>query len=395
MDLFFDKEFRALIPPLAEDEYSRLEESLIREGNLVPVVVWKEKHYMVDGHNRYDICNKYAIALKEPTEISFATREDVMLWIINNQLARRNLNKYQVGALILKGKEIEASKAKNRQLSGLKQYKDSVSQTFGERSKTLEVLAKKAGVSDYTLSKVEQIEQRAPELIRARASTGQSTIDGAYKELKVLESLPEGLRSQAVALVETKQVKNFYEARKRVHREEANKIEPPDGKYQVLYADPPWDYNHGTDSHGRADQHYNVMSLEAICNLPINGLADDNAVLFLWVTTPMLEKSLSVVHAWGFEYKTFFVWDKVKHVMGHYSSVRHEVLFLCIKGVYPKQSKTLRDSVISIERSGNHSEKPEEFRQLIEELYPHGNKIELFPRGQTTPPGWERWGYQD
>ena len=92
----------------------------------------------------------------------------------------------------------------------------------------------------------------------------------------------------------------------------------------------------------------------------------------------------------GFEYKTSFVWDKVKHVMGHYNSVRHEFLLLCIKGSFPKQSDTLHDSVIEIERSDEHSEKPEYFRQLIETMYPLSKKIELFARRKSE--GWDAWG---
>lgn len=394
MDLFFDQEFRTIIPPLTAVEYTQLENSLKVEGNREPIVVWKETNLVLDGHNRYDICHKHNIKLKEPLRLSFSDRDTAAIWIINNQLSRRNLTPYQRSALELRREEIIKAQSKAKEHERKSTLQNSVEST-SQTTDTQKELAKAAKVSHDTIWKVKQVEERAPEIIKEQARKGDISVNQAYTELKVLESLPEGLRSQAVALVETKQVKNFYEARKTVHREEANKIEPPVGKYQVLYADPPWDYNHGTDSHGRADKHYSVMSLEKICSLPIDDLADDNAVLFLWVTAPMLEKAFSVVHAWGFEYKTFFVWDKVKHVMGHYSSVRHEVLFLCTKGVYPKQSKTLRDSVISIERSGNHSEKPEEFRQLIEELYPHGNKIELFPRGQTTPPGWERWGYQD
>ena len=94
------------------------------------------------------------------------------------------------------------------------------------------------------------------------------------------------------------------------------------------------------------------MSIDDLCNLPIRDLAEDNAVLFLWTTSPKLFDAHDVIKAWGFEYKTSFVWDKVKHVMGHYNSVRHEFLLLCIKGSFPKQSDTLHDSVIEIEEIG-------------------------------------------
>jgi N6-adenosine-specific RNA methylase IME4 len=184
--------------------------------------------------------------------------------------------------------------------------------------------------------------------------------------------------------------KIYREARKSQWVEDVKNVQPPTGKYQVIYADPPWQYNQGADQHGAAIRHYNTMSIEQLCDLPVKDLADDNAVLFIWVTSPQLEVCFDVIRAWGFQYKTSFVWDKVKHVMGHYNSVRHELLLICIRGSYPKQSDTLIDSVVTIERSYEHSEKPERFREIINEMYPNSKKIELFAR--TSAEGWESWG---
>jgi N6-adenosine-specific RNA methylase IME4 len=164
----------------------------------------------------------------------------------------------------------------------------------------------------------------------------------------------------------------------------------PDGKFNVIYADPPWKYDFGFDIHGAADRHYHTMTIQELCDLPIPEIVEDNAVLFMWVTSPKLFDANKVITAWGFEYKTSFVWDKVKHVMGHYNSVRHEFLLVCVKGSFPKQSDTLHDSVITIERSDEHSEKPEYFRQLIEDMYPKSKKVELFARKHAE--GWSVWG---
>ena len=97
-------------------------------------------------------------------------------------------------------------------------------------------------------------------------------------------------------------------------------------KYRVIYADPPWSYNDKQDTGmlGGAVKHYTTMPLDDICALPVP--AADNAVLFMWVTSPLLEDSFKVINAWGFKYKSSFVWDKVAHNMGHYNSVRHEFL---------------------------------------------------------------------
>jgi len=166
----------------------------------------------------------------------------------------------------------------------------------------------------------------------------------------------------------------------------------PTGKYRILYADPPWEYgNEQPEYHIEQADHYRLMDLQAICDLPVRDLAMDNAVLFLWTTSPMLRESFAVVEAWGFDYKTSFVWDKVKHNMGHYNSVRHEFLLVCTRGSCTPDVQKLFDSVVTEERT-EHSRKPECFYSIIETLYPAGPKIELFGRMQRA--GWDAWGDQ-
>ena len=162
----------------------------------------------------------------------------------------------------------------------------------------------------------------------------------------------------------------------------------PEGKYRVIYADPPWEYgNTMPDYFTEQGDHYPLMSLRSICDVPIK--AEENAVLFLWATSPILEEAFQVIDAWGFRYKSSFVWDKVKHNMGHYNSVRHEFLLVCTRGSCQPDVKKLFDSVVSVPRTA-HSEKPEEFRTIIDTLYPHGKRIELFARKQTK--GWDVYG---
>jgi len=187
--------------------------------------------------------------------------------------------------------------------------------------------------------------------------------------------------------------KSIIDARRLIKKEEVNDVPKVDGKYRIIYADPPWQYGDKlTDGYGAADNHYPTMSIQELCELPIKELADENAVLFLWVTSPMLEECFEVIKAWGFKYKTSFVWDKVKHNMGHYNSVRHELLLVCTKGSCLPDNNKLFDSVVSIERSDKHSEKPEYFREIIDALYPYGKKIELFARKKVN--GWDVWGNQ-
>jgi len=183
-------------------------------------------------------------------------------------------------------------------------------------------------------------------------------------------------------------------AEKRRIQKDAARISPPAGKHRVIYADPPWEYGderQGLNGYTAAVDHYETMSLQEICDLPIANIAHENAVLFLWATSPLLVDALEVTKSWGFEYKQQFVWDKMAHNVGHYVSVRHELLLICTRGSCTPDSSKLPNSVQRIER-GEHSEKPEEFYDIIEDMYTKGPYIELFARKERK--GWTQWGNQ-
>ena len=223
---------------------------------------------------------------------------------------------------------------------------------------------------------------------------------------QTVATVPDDIFEEHVATVQQEQreltsagVLRLAEGIKRQERvaSMADAPQMPPGKYRVWYADPPWQYGNAgvigeTDNYGHAARHYPTMSIDELCAMgtDIKANCEDDAVLFLWVTSPLLEECFPVIKAWGFKYKTSFVWDKVGHNFGHYNSVRHELLLVCTRGSCTPDDKTLYDSVVSIEKSRKHSEKPEEFRRIIDSLYTWGSRIELFAR--TDAEGWAAWG---
>ena len=169
-------------------------------------------------------------------------------------------------------------------------------------------------------------------------------------------------------------------------KENKSLIELPKGEFNVIYADPAWEYSNSGIS-GAAKNHYPTMSTDAICNLKIPSA--ENAVLFLWVTNPLLEDALRVVSAWGFEYKTNMVWIKNRAGQGFYVKGQHELLFICVKGNFRPDDSIYIKSVLESERE-KHSKKPEKFYNIIETLYPKGKYLELFARNKRS--GWQSWG---
>lgn len=165
--------------------------------------------------------------------------------------------------------------------------------------------------------------------------------------------------------------------------------------YQVIYADPPWDYQQCRLS-GSAKKHYPTMRIEELCALPVADIADRDCALFLWATFPQLPEALRLIKAWGFVYKTVaFVWLKQNrkaltwfYGLGFWTRSNAEICLLATKGHPKRQSAGIHQLVISpVER---HSKKPDEVREKIVELMGDVPRIELFARQQT--PGWDVWG---
>lgn len=370
--MIIDNEFKQLIPPLTADEYAGLEASLLAEGCRDALVVWND--ILVDGHNRYEICQKHGIAF-QTVQKDFADRPAALEWIIKNQFGRRNLPAYERARLALRLKPIIAEKAKEN----LPTHTENGYQRLEKSTKAVNTrleIAKAAGVSDNTIAKVEKIEAKAAPEVKEQLRTGEISINQAYQAIRQEEKREE--RQAAIAeQINAPRTAGFVD------------IYSTDKKYRVIYADPPWSYNDKQDTAqlGGAVKHYPTMPLEDICAIPIP--AAKEAVLFLWTTSPMLEDAFKVINAWGFKYKSSFIWDKVAHAMGHYNSVRHEFLLIATRGSCTPDEPRLLDSVVSIERT-EHSRKPKEFRDMIDMLYPIGERLELFAREAAE--GWDAWG---
>ena len=150
-----DKEFEALIPPLADEEYRQLEENCLKEGIRDSLVVWDNdgEFVLIDGHNRYKIAQKHNLPYNHK-RMEFPDRESVKRWIILNQFGRRNLSAYDRSILALKLKPIIAEQAKKK----LSSHTEQGYQKSDKAEHTAKELAKVAGVSHDTIHKVEVIQ---------------------------------------------------------------------------------------------------------------------------------------------------------------------------------------------------------------------------------------------
>lgn len=184
----------------------------------------------------------------------------------------------------------------------------------------------------------------------------------------------------------------------------------PNKKYQVIYADPPWDYggktqydksviknqNVGFEKNiflSSASFQYPTIKLKQLKELNIESISDNNCLLFMWTTGPQMANSIELGEAWGFEYKTVaFVWDKMVHNPGRYTLSQTEFVLAFKKGKFPQPrgARNVRQ-FIQVHRR-EHSVKPVEVIDGITKMFPTQEKIELFARNKYD--GWDSWGLE-
>jgi N6-adenosine-specific RNA methylase IME4 len=368
--------FADVFPLLGVEAIQALSADIRAHGLREPIRTYAGQ--ILDGRNRYEACR---LADVIPTfEVFDGTPDEALAFVWSKNFARRHLTRSQVAACIVKRETLVATiaaEAKHRQRDhgktspGRKADTQRTNALSISKSKTAEKLATIAGTSPRYVEYAQAIQNHAPAQLEAVAR-GEKTIPQVMRELRRAD-----LRQRSPL---------------------------PTGTFRVIYADPPWAYSNtgivneekgAADPYGRAERFYPSMTVAELCAMDVVSHVADNAVMFLWVTSPLLADCWPVIKAWGFTYRASFIWDKVRHNFGHYNSVRHELLLVCTRGsCLPDHLTPMPDSVMSIHRGDVHSEKPAEFRAVIDRLYDGGEdqKLELFAREEVV--GWTAWGNQ-
>lgn len=368
-ELIIVKELQDLIPPLTKEEFGLLEQSIIKEGVRDPIIIWGDM--IVDGHNRYNICKKHNINFKT-VDREFTDLDKVKIFIIENQLGRRNISKFVRSELILELKPLIQEKAKQKQIESGGAVPHNCAEPPIETRKEL---AKQANVSHETIRRVEKIKEKASEEDIQKLRRGEISINEVHKEIKRVENQTKRINEQ-------------------IDRDNSFKEVPlPNRKYSVLYVDPPWQYEYSKSHSREIENNYPTMELDKIKTMDINKVVDNNCVIFMWATSPKLSEAIEVLEAWDFTYKTCAVWVKDKIGMGYYFRQQHELLLVATKGNPVLSAPTDRISSVLEYPRGKHSAKPVELYDIIDNMYPGIIKLELFSRGNDRE-NWMVWGYE-
>jgi len=374
-----NNEFKDLIPPLAGDELKQLENNLLKEGwrKNERIITWNDT--IVDGHNRYSLCKKNNIEFKSEKK-KFKDKNEAILWMIDNQLGRRNIPDYARGELNIRKENILKPLAKEnlRIATGGRDSK-----TLPKLAKSIDVrekLSKASGVSHGTFDKIKYIKDNAPEEVKQKLRSGN-------KELSI---------NKVYTILKRKEKEEKREEERKEDAKKVEKIKDPkeifkEIKFTTVVIDPPWDWSDEGDVNqlGRAKPNYNTLSFEEIKKLPINELTKENSHIYLWITNRSLPKGFELLKEWGFRYITCLTWCKPSIGMGNYYRGSSEQILFGVKGSLGLKRKDVGTWFLAKRPSKKHSSKPDEFYNMVEKCSP-GLYLDYFGRKERN--GWIVYG---
>ncbi|MET3124474.1 N6-adenosine-specific RNA methylase IME4 [Oxalobacteraceae bacterium GrIS 2.11] len=363
-----------LFPEMTRDEFLTLKEDIRTNGQQVPIIM--QNGYLLDGRHRYRACLELGIAPK--SEQLPITNEPVARVVTSLNLHRRHLSEGQ--------RAIIAARLANSIVGGNQYTSGGISQSQAASDMKVSVDSLQRAKSVLNLG--------SPELISA-VDNGTLNVSNAA----ILATLPESAQNivlklsdkeilaRAKELRKAKSATRRAEILKSIESKRANNspLDPNSGPYEVILADPPWDYI------SEMVTQYPTMSVKDICSMPVKQIAAENAVLFLWCSASLIREALSVIDAWGFNYKTQSIWNKGLGGQGCYFRLQHEVLMFATRGTVPEVPLNSRPGSVFESCRREHSRKPEICYDMIEQMYPELSKIELFKRGVVRQ-NWAGFG---
>lgn len=384
MQLTVKQEFKKLIPPLTFDEFKQLEANILNEGIRDPLTIWG--NVLLDGHNRYEIATKHDIPFTT-VERFFDGELDAKIWMINNQFGRRNLSNYQRSVLALEMENVFSEKAKEQQV----RKPNSVCQISDKQKiDTKKELAKTASVSHDTIAKVKVIQAKATEEVKEKLSSGNLSINEAYKEIKTVEKAAEirEKKQQDELLLQTTIKVDDYDF---IHNKSIlDCVDVIPNGIRVLLTDPP--YGQGFVSNRRVISEKdkgianddNIEDALILLDKTLNIMYDkmqNNSFAFVF-TSWRYEPEFRAVFEKYFDLRSSIIWVKNNHGSGDINGAfapKHERILFGVKG-NPKLKYRLPDVLNGDEIITAHATaKPIDLlRELIK------NKVSSNSKNNTT-----------
>ena len=378
-EIQIDEELSSLIPPLTQDEYSRLEQSIIEEGCRDAIILWG--NIIVDGHNRYKICTTHNIPFQIHQK-EFVSKDEVKLWMLENQLSRRNLSDLARIEIVRKCEDAVKAEAKKRQ--GTRTDLLTSGQNFPEvdhmekfpQSTSRDELGQLAGVSGKTYEHAVAVLDKAPKPVIEAARKKELSINAAYQVTKLLEE------KQAEISARIKQGELARKVIAEVQKEPANlkndlrpigdviDIRQTRKEYEIIYLAPDWS---------------DIRVQNEIYLLKTRRLVADKSILLIWCDYENIYSANFAAMQWGFSLKgAAFLWMKK---LPDKKDIQSKI---CLLWTHGDVQGLNYDKQRLIESSGQEEKlSSEEIRGLINEIYGERDAIELYSDEPSA--GWDVW----
>ena len=344
-----------MVPALEADEYRLLRDDVEQRGIVTPLEITPDL-VVVDGHQRLRIARELQLA-RVPVRV--VRPDDEIRYMVLAALRRRQLSASQRAAIALELDDYELVQvdARARQRANLRNTTE-VAALPPRGEKTRELAARLAGVSARTVQDAAAVRAHDPVLFE-QVKSGHIPAERAARRVR----------------------------RARRDAEFGPAPPLPEGPFELIYADPPWQLGN-PDGEKAPENHYSTMPLAEMVALQPAAAAD--AILCLWAVNMLLPEALQLIESWGFRYVANLVWVKPSIGLGNWVRNRHELLLVGQRGAFSPPERDLRPgSVIEAPRR-RHSQKPANVYELLERAYPAASKLELFAR--SARPGWTAWG---
>jgi N6-adenosine-specific RNA methylase IME4 len=358
-----------LFPLLVGEAFEALTDDIRAHGLRQPIVEYEG--LILDGRNRYGACLR---ADREPRFVTFAG-DDPVAFVLSANLQRRHLDESQRAMVATALASLP--RGAHAQICAASQAG----------------AAEKLNVSRRAVQHAKVVRTKGIAALVQRVEQGEIAVSVAAQ----IAGLPRTAQAALVDQPEAK-LRSAVKRQTRAQRERALAARTARAAcalgttlYAVIYADPPWrfePYARDTGLDRAADNHYPTMELAAICALTPPAAPD--CALFLWTTVPMYREALAVIDAWGFTYKSHYIWLKDQIGTGYWNRCRHELLLVATKGNVPAPAPGEQYESVIAAPLGPHSEKPIAFAEMIEDLFPNNRLLEMFARSRRA--GWDVWG---
>lgn len=346
----------SLFHMMSDSDLNRLAEDIKADGLHQPITLYQGK--VLDGRNRLEACRRAKVQPRFEEWKETEKNKSPVRWVISQNLHRRHLTATQKA---FAAAEAEPMLAKEIKHGGPRKKGQKQERIFALLSgKASQAAGKAFGVSARYVEDAKAILKAAPEL----ASEGESGAKTMAELKRVLAR-----KAHAQKLKQPAPIRNL-------------------GPFDLILADPPWQYEHCEANNREIDNHYKPATLTEIFAHKPN--SSEDSILLLWATAPKLEEAMQVMAQWGFNYRTCAVWDKEVIGMGYWWRIQHELLLMGVRGTPATPPESERISSMFRAKRGRHSVKPLAVIEWIERAFPTLAKLEMYSR--KPRPGWTAWG---